>query len=321
MIPSPSIASAPAALPAEPQGAADAAKAKSQAPTSRLDKAAIEALVGVAVPALVKAVRAGTAALSRSRGEVAGYAASGHRTSSPGAKGPLAFLKDPKLSIEEKLMRLLSHLSEKWEKEMQGKLDEMSGAEGAQSSSPSAQPAGGGGGLLQGVAQALSGAFGGSGGAGGAGGGLLQGVLGAFAGAFGGGGGGGAAGAGGGLLGMLGSPMVQGALEKLGGPVLGAAASALGFPAAAPALVKYGGPVLGAVAGAASAFGGAQGNGAAGASGASGTGSKAMSDAKRQQLTLEIQRLYEKQKEMFNLVSNISRISHETRSGVIGNIR
>jgi hypothetical protein len=75
------------------------------------------------------------------------------------------------------------------------------------------------------------------------------------------------------------------------------------------------------VAGAASAFGGGQGNGAGGASGAGGTGGKAMSDAKRQQLTLEIQRLYEKQKEMFNLVSNISRISHETRSGVIGNIR
>ncbi len=311
MIPPTTIASAPGPLagaPAETKGSADAAKTKRPPSGAALDASTLEALAAAAAPALVTVLRAGAAALSRSRGEVAGYATSGgKRTSSSAPKGPLGFLKDPKLSIEEKLLRLLSHLSEKWEKEMQGKLDEMAGAEGAQSSSSSSS---GGGGLLQGVTDALSGVLGGSGG-----GGLLQGVLGAFSGAFGGGG------AGGGLLGLLKIPGVQAAIEKIGGPVLGAAASALGFPAAAPALVKYGGSVLGAVAGAASAAGEAKGSGSSGTSSTAATGGKAMSDAKRQQLTLEIQRLYEKQKEMFNLVSNISRISHETRSGVIGNIR
>jgi hypothetical protein len=268
---------------AEAMGAAVPAKTKGSSARNGTAEAAFEALASAAVPALVRAVRAGVAAASGSRAPVTGYAtvSTAKRTSSSAAKGPLAFLKDPALSIEEKLLRLLSHLSEKWEKEMQAKLEQMGDGGGTSSSSSSSS-----GGLLKGVASAFSKALGGS----------ATGIAGA-------------------ALGALKTPAVRAMLEKLGGPVLGAAASAMGFPAAAPALIKYGGSIVGAAADVASSVGEAQG------ASTTGTGGKAISDAKRQQLTLEIQRLYEKQKEMFSLVSAISRVSHETRSAVIGNIR
>jgi hypothetical protein len=239
----------------------------------------LEALLSAA-PALARTARAVVSAVARNRSAVAGYA-TGARTSrarSSPAKGPLAFLKDPKLSIEEKLMRLLAHQNEKWEKEMQAKLDQLAGGEAGGASSSSSKS----GGALGGVAGAFAKALG----------------VGSLAGA---------------AAGALKVPGVRAALEKVGGPVLGAAASALGFPAAAPALVRYGGAIVGVAADAASAFSGDEGTNK--------TGGKAMSDSKRQQLTLEIQRLYEKQKEMFSLVSSIMRVSHETRSSVIGNIR
>jgi hypothetical protein len=264
---------------AEATGAAVPTQTAPPAPRTGIPDGVLEALAAAAAPALVRAVRAGIAAATRGTTPVAGYApaAGTKRSSSSAAKGPLDFLRDPKLSIEEKLMRLLSYLNEKWEKEMQAKLDEMGTGEGGTASSSSK------GGLLKGVESAFSKALGGSGLAGAA-------------------------------LSALKIPGVRAALEKIGGPVLGAAASAMGFPAAAPALIKYGGSIVGAAADLASSLGETQAS-------TSGTGGKAMSDAKRQQLTLEIQRLYEKQKEMFTLVSNIMRVSHETRSAVIGNIR
>lgn len=241
--------------------------------SARLAEAAVRALASAAGPLLSRAARA-LAEMIRGRAAVAGYAASpaAARASASRPTGALAFLQDKTLSIEEKLMRLLAHLSEKWEKEMQAKLDEMAAGEGGKKSSSK---------------------------------GVLGGVAGAFSKAL------GVTGIGGALAGALKLPGVRAALEKLGGPVLGAAASALGFPAAAPALVRYGGAIFGAAADAASSAAGA----------AATSEGKGISDAKRQQLTLEIQRLYEKQKEMFGLVSSILRVSHETRSAVIGNIR
>lgn len=281
----------------------------------------LEALIS-SLPALIRAGRAMASAV-RNRRTTPGYAATARESSA--AKGPLSFLKDPRLSIEEKLMRLLAYQNEKWEKEMQGKLDQLAEGEDGQSSSKTSSktPSGSSDGALGGVGGLFSQVFGGD---------LLGGVGGAFSQAFGGNLLGGAFGGDllGGAAGVLKLPGVRTALEKVGGPVLGAAASALGFPAAAPLLVKYGGKILGAAAGAVtSAVPDSAGSTGAKATDAKTTGAKetgakdgkAMSDAKRQQLTMEIQRLYEKQKEMFSLVSAIMRVSHETRSTVIGNIR
>ncbi len=241
-------------------------------------------------PAIARTARLVANAV-RNRRTTPGYAAPG-RASSSAAKGPLDFLKDPKLSIEDKLLRLLAYQNEKWENEMQAKLDQLAEAEGGPSTSTSSKTSSrtsskkSSGGALGELAGVFSKALGGD-------------VIGAAAGA-------------------LKVPGVRTALEKLGGPVLGAAASALGFPAAAPLLVKYGGKIMGAAAGAAASA--LRDPGSTSAKAGS-TDEKKMSDAKRQQLTLEIQRLYEKQKEMFSLVSACLRVSHETRSAVIGNIR
>jgi len=106
---------------------------------------------------------------------------------------------------------------------------------------------------------------------------------------------------------------VQELLGKVSGPVLGAAASALGFPALAPALVKFGPEIAGAVGSVAKQV-------AKAGSGTSGTGA-ALSEGDKQIELMQLQRLQEKQREMFSMVSNIFRSMHETRTGVIGNIR
>jgi len=205
------------------------------------------------------------------------------------AKDPLSFLKDPKLSIEEKLMRLLGYLNQKWEKEMQAKLDQIAAGEKgatAASSSKSSSSKKKSGGLLGSIGSAVSG---------------LLGAVGLPA-------------------NLLGNTAIRGLLGKLGGPVLAAAASALGFPALAPALLKMGPGVIDAVAGAVSSAGGKGGSAAGGSETSAATGS-GMKDSERQQLVLEIQRITEKQKEMFGLVSNILKANHDMRSSIIGNIR
>jgi hypothetical protein len=172
---------------------------------------------------------------------------------------------------------------------MESKLKELATGEGSASSKSAASP----------KTAAGSGAKKKSGG-------ILATIVGAVAGA------GGPLGA---MLDALKIPGVKAVVGKIGGPVLAAAASALGFPAAAPLLLKYGPTLVDAVAGASSAAGKAS----SGSSGSTGTsGSK---DAERQSVMLELQRLQEKQKEMFGLVSNVLRANHDARMVAINNIR
>lgn len=221
-------------------------------------------------------------------------------TSSKG--GPLAFLSDPALSLEEKLMRLLAVLSADYDRQVQEKMGALAGAIGS-SSAP--QPAKGTS-ASSGTASKAKGA------------GLIGTVAGMAKQFF------PAAGV---AVDLLKDPAVRGVVSKIGGPVLSAAATALGFPALAPALLRYGPAVIDVAAGVASSVldeGGA-GKPARGASSA-GTGAVAAagappSDADRQLALMEIQRLTEKQKEMFQLVSSILRSRHETHAAVIGNVR
>lgn len=246
------------------------------------------------------AVRAGTVRRGRSSG--AGYAKAGsaaakgsaRSSSSASANDPLAFLKDSKLSIEEKLMKLLGYMNQKWEKEMQKKLDAIAAGEAGQKRASGSKKSGG---LLGSLGGGVSG--------------LLKSVIAPAA-------------------SVLGDSLLGGVLKQVGGPVLAAGATALGFPQLAPVLLKYGPEIASAVTSVASSLSGGepdavQGGGASGGSsgGSTSTGgsSKAMSDSERQTILLEIQRIQQKQQEMFSLVSNLVKSNHDIRLSVLNNIR
>jgi hypothetical protein len=228
--------------------------------------------------ALAKVVKAVTASATSS---VA--ATSGTGTTS------LAFLKDGRLSVEEKLARLMVYLSDKYEKQLEQKLRQYGDLEakgsttatstGAASSSSSPLSA-----VTNGLKSVLSKA---------------------------------------GLGGLVTGTFLPQLATQLAAPVLAGAATALGMPALAPVLLQAG-PFLGSLAsGAVSALtGGKASTSTAKATSASSTSTGASAEApSEKQLMTEIQILQEKQKEMFTLVSNILRSMHDTKMGVIGNIR
>jgi len=113
------------------------------------------------------------------------------------------------------------------------------------------------------------------------------------------------------LLGGDGGLLVQ-AVEKLGGPLLASLATAFGLPGLAPLALQVGGQLAGSVAKAVGS----------GADATSGKAEKKESGTPDERLSmLEIQRLVEKQNQMFALVSNILKGMHETGMGVVNNIR
>lgn len=157
--------------------------------------------------------------------------------------------------------------------------------------------------------------------------------------------------------GVLGDAATKKLVQQLSGPVLAAAATALGMPQLAPIALQAG-KALGAVAtddergagAAVTALGGmaasaltstidvaggataagtkAATGGATGSSGTAGTTSSGgtagtTGTASRSELAdqLELQRLMERQKETFSLLSNILRTNHEARMASIQNIR
>lgn len=248
--------------------------------------AILEKALGPGVTGPRRSSRARSSAAWRPSSSAKGYAPSAK--AKPSKSDPLSFLKDPRLSIEDKLMRLLGYLNQQWEKEMQAKLDQIGQGEAAKGAA--SKPAGTKkkGGLLGGLAGAVSSVLGPAGIA----------------------------------LEALKVPAVRTMLAKIGGPVLAAGATALGFPQLAPLLLRHGPKLVEVAAGVASALDGKAGASGSGSSSSSTSGgAKAMSDSERQTLLMEIQRIQQKQQEMFGLVSNILKANHDTRSSIIGNIR
>ena len=134
--------------------------------------------------------------------------------------------------------------------------------------------------------------------------------------------------------------MLGDALKSFGGPLLAALTSAVGLPMLAPAAMKVGESLGGALAGAlkgTTAKGGTSGSTKAGGS----TGTKSTSTAKSTSTSkssttaqkgeagspderlemLEIQRLVEKQNQLFTLVSNLMKGMHETAMVAVQNVR
>jgi hypothetical protein len=230
------------------------------------------------------------AALTRFvRGALTGASSASSTSSSAGTSGALAFLKDAKLSVEEKLARLMIYLSDKYEKQLEQKLQQYSDLENGKATSSSSKKSTGSTSATSSLKDGLSS--------------LLSKA---------------------GLGSLFSGASLQKLLGQVAGPVLAGAATALGAPSLAPMILKAG-PLLGSLAsGAISALGGSGASGAASssksASSSSGSSSSSAAPSEKQLMT-EIQILQEKQKEMFTLVSNILRSQHDTKMAVIGNVR
>lgn len=256
---------------------------------------------------------------------------SSSKTSSSKTSGPLGFLNDPKMSVEDKLFKFMCYVADKYDKAIEKKMNEIANKQTSSSSSSSGSKKSGGGGLLGGLLGGGGGLLGGIGGGGG--GGLLGGLTGGLLG-----------GSGGGLGGILGTVCpaagiavdllkdsgVQDLVTQLSGPVLAAGASCLGFPEFAPLLLQAGpeltkgafGLLDSATGSSSSSSGGSSSTAKAGGSGGSSGSSSADGDPKIEQKDmLELQRLQDKQKEMFSLVSNMLRSMHDTKMAVINNLR
>jgi hypothetical protein len=127
---------------------------------------------------------------------------------------------------------------------------------------------------------------------------------------------------------VLGSSGVQDLVTQLSGPVLAAGASSLGFPELSPLLLEAGPKLargafdlLGSAGGGDGAAGSASSGSATKASASSGSSSASGDPQIEQKDMLELQRLQDKQKEMFSLVSNMLRSMHDTKMAVINNLR
>jgi hypothetical protein len=220
-----------------------------------------------------------------------------------------AFLRDPKLSIEEKLSRFIGMLLAKSEQDLLRQMEKM--APGSTAASAGAGGATGGGSASKPAARKVSIWS------------LAKSILPPL-----------------GLASQLvGDATLKKLVQQLSGPVLGAAATALGGPALG-ALASQVGPSVGELvtrdvkvdlSGLASLVGldgGAKGSGTSAASGSStaagGTAAQASgadgSTSEKAQL-MELQRLQDRDKELFTLFSNMLKAMHDARMTSIQNIR
>jgi hypothetical protein len=218
-----------------------------------------------------------------------------------------AFLKDATLSVEEKLFRFLSAIARRSDDEVVKKMEEMKG--GAAKATTGSTSSGGttSSGSTSGAKKSSGVSVWGA----------LKSLIPPL-----------------GLASQLvGDAKLKSMISQVSGPVLAAAATALGMPALAPlalqagpglatALIngKLGGSEVAAAVGSTPSSGGSS-TGTSSSASSSSSASTAASGKNEQVQLMELQRLVDKQKEMFAMVSNILRAQHDTRMAVIGNVR
>jgi hypothetical protein len=214
-------------------------------------------------------------------------------TSSSSASGSLAFLKDPRLSVEEKLARLMIHMSDKYDKELEKKMQQLADLEsgkatGSSKSGSSSGSSESSGGFLSSLTSGI--------------GSLFSKV---------------------GLGNLFGEGGIGGVLGQIAGPVLSGAATALGMGGIAGLILKGGSLLGGLFSGATSGASGTTSSGTSASSkkATSSSGTSGKDGPSEKQLMTEIQILQEKQKQMFTLVSNVLRSLHDTKMAVINNLR
>lgn len=218
----------------------------------------------------------------------------------PKAADPLAFLSDKSLSVDEKLFRFLKYVSQRYDDALEAKMKELAGKAGAKTATQASATATTKkkGGILGKIGGALKKAF------------PIAGIG----------------------IELLQNKNVASLLKQVSGPVLAAGATAFGMPQLAPVLLEAGPELAGAATALAKELDAPEekaGSGAAARAPAAKTTATASSAAAASgglpELTptqlSELQRLQEKQREMFALLSNILKSGHDMRMSVIGNLR
>jgi hypothetical protein len=213
---------------------------------------------------------------------------------SKAASDDFAFLKDPTLSVEEKLFRFMCAVAKRNDDEVLKKMEEMkggaaAGASGSSSSGGSSNTKKSGGVSVWGALKSLIPPLGMA----------AQ---------------------------LVGDAKLKSMIKQVSGPVLAAAATALGMPALAPLALKAGPGLASAIMD--GKLGGGEAAAAAGAASSSnspnsssGSTSSPATGKNEQVQMMELQRLVDKQKEMFAMISNVLRAQHDTRMSIIGNVR
>jgi hypothetical protein len=217
----------------------------------------------------------------------------------PATTDAFAFLKDPKLSVEEKLFQFMCAIAKRNDDEVLKKLEEMKGGAATASKASTTGGSGGTGSARRPAAVSTWSA--------------LKSLIPPL-----------------GLAAQLvGDAKLKSMITQVSGPVLAAAVTALGMPALAPLALKAGPQLATAIvngklggSGAAAAAGeGSQGGSSSGSTSGSSTSTSSAAGRNEQVQLMELQRLIDKQKEMFAMVSNILRAQHDTRMVMIGNVR
>jgi hypothetical protein len=242
--------------------------------------------------------RAGPARISSGRGTRAGTvsrAATAGYSTAASAKGDFSFLRDPKLTLEQKLMRFMATMAKKLDEDIQRRMEELAPKDAKKTSSSSSKSSSSKkkGGIL---GKALSAVlkskpmkdF-------------LKQVTGPVL----------AAGAA-----ALGFPALSAVLLKAGpsiGQVLGGLVGSLDLTS-----LDLGGSTSSS---ASSGGTGASSASSASSSSSSSSGASGMGATEERIKMMELQQLLEKQKEMFTLVSNMLKTFHDMRMASVNNIR
>ena len=247
---------------------------------------------------------------------------SSSKTSSSKTSGPLGFLNDPKMSVEDKLFKFMCYVADKYDKadREEDERDRQQAAQvlvlGARAARRRAAGEGCSGASSEEEEEEEGSWVGSPAACWAESGGGLGGILGTVCPAA------------GIAVDLLKDSGVQDLVTQLSGPVLAAGASCLGFPEFAPLLLQAGPELTKGAFGlldsatSSSSSGGSSSTAKAGGSGGSSGSSSADGDPKIEQKDmLELQRLQDKQKEMFSLVSNMLRSMHDTKMAVINNLR
>ena len=272
-------AAKPRAAPSPGKPRAATSSAKNAAATSTKTAAATSAKTAVPLAAAV----------------ASGYAAAASTTpKTTTTRGEWDFLKDPKISFDEKLMRFLKLYAQKSEDEVVKKMEEMKG--GLPTSSTSSTSASS---ASSTTSKPKSSGLGG----------LLKATL------------------GGAVSALADAPAIRGFVKQVSGPVLAAAATAVGLPGLAPVLAQGGPKVADLLLDAADGLGKSlSGSTTSSASSGSATGASTTAaepkkaESEKAQL-IELEYLVEKQKEAFTALSNMLRANHEMRMSAVQNLR
>jgi hypothetical protein len=251
--------------------------------TVKLAAAKGRGLIAAKAPVRAKAPSSRTKPKAKPSAPRAGYATGSTSTD-------FAFLKDRTLSVEEKLFRFMCAIAQRSDDEVLKKMEEMKGG-------PSKAAAGtsGSGGTKRSSGFSVWSALK-----------VMIPALGITA-------------------KVLGDAQLKSLVTQLSGPVLAGAATALGLPMLAPLALSAGPKVVrdildGKLGGEGPTAAGEPGGGSS--PGSPGATPSTPSSGKNEQVQLmELQRLIDKQKEMFAMVSNILRAQHDTRMSIIGNVR